>query len=408
MAAHGTARTAPPAIAVAEYQARIARTQEDMAEERLDALLLTSEDNYRYLTGFDAPVWQNLTRPRYLVVPAAGPPILVVPAGNIVITERTTPWITDVRTWVAPDPVDDGVSLVVDALKAAAGPFGRIGAELGPESRLTMPVGDFLRIREGIAPAEVADGDAMLRRLRMVKSPAEIALMRYVSQLVSDAFEDLPDRLAVGDTERVAAARFQADVLAGGGEKIQYLVCTSGRNGYPCINLGPSDHALERGDVLIIDTGVSYAGYYCDFDRDYAFGPPCDEVRRAYDAVWRATEAGIAAAQPGATTTDVWRAQAEVIAEANGVPLTKEGFGAGRFGHGVGLRMCEPPSNSPDDETVLTPNMTLTIEPGIPFTAHGRDGPERKILVHEENMVVTEDGADLLTRRAPPEIPVIG
>ena len=284
---------------------------------------------------------------------------------------------------------------------------GRIGAELGPESRLTMPVGDFLRIRDGIAPAEVGDGDAMLRRLRMVKSTAEIALMRYVCQLVSDAFEGLPGRLSEGDTERVAAARFQTDVLAGGGEKIQYLICTSGRNGYPCINLGPTDHALERGDVLIIDTGVSYAGYYCDFDRDYSFGPPCDEVKRAYDAVWRATEAGIAAARPGATTTDVWRAQAEVIAEADGVPLTKEGFGAGRFGHGVGLRMCEPPSNSPDDETVLLPNMTLTIEPGIPFTVPGPDGPERKILVHEENVVVTEDGGDLLTRRAPREMPEI-
>ncbi len=169
MATNGTARAAPPAISVAEYQARIAAAQEAMAEERLDALLVTSEDNYRYLSGFDAPVWQNLTRPRYLVLPRAGAPILILPAGNTVIAERTTPWIDDVRTWVAPDPVDDGVSLVVDALKACAGPSARIGAELGPESRLTMPVGDFLRIRDGIAPAEVVDGDAKIRRLRLVK-----------------------------------------------------------------------------------------------------------------------------------------------------------------------------------------------------------------------------------------------
>ena len=402
------ARTPPPPIAAEEYQARTARVQERMAAERLDALFITSEDNYRYLTGFDAPVWQNLTRPRYLVVPGAGAPILIVPTSNTVITDRTVPWIGDVRTWVAPEPADDGVSLVVDALRASAGRFGRIGAELGPESRLTMPVADFLAIRERVAPAQLIDGDAMLRRMRMVKSPAEIAHMRYVCQLTSDAFEALPGQLAIGDTERTAAARFQADVLAAGGEKIVYLICTSGRDGYPCINLGPSDHALARGDVLVIDTGVSYAGYYCDFDRDYAFGMPCDAVLHAYDAVWRATEAGIAAARPGAGTADVWRAQAEVIAEASGIPLSREGFGSGRLGHGIGLRMCEPPSNNADDPTVLVPNMTLTIEPGMPFTVEGPDGPERKILVHEENLVVREDGPELLTRRAPREMPVIG
>jgi Xaa-Pro aminopeptidase len=270
-----------------------------------------------------------------------------------------------------------------------------------------MPVGDFLRIKSGIAPIETVDGDRLLRRQRMIKSSGEIALIRHVCQLVSRAFQALPERLAPGDSERVAAEKFQTEVLKNGGEKIVYLVCTSGRDGYPCINLGPSDHRLERGDVLIIDTGVSYEGYYCDFDRDYSFGPPCDEVRRAYDTVWRATEAGIRAARTGAQASDVWRAQAEVLAGASGEPLGRAGFGAGRFGHGLGMRMCEVPSNGPDDHTVLETDMTITIEPGLPFAVQGPDGPVRKILVHEENIVVTPDGGELLTERAPPEMPVI-
>ncbi len=70
--------------------------------------------------------------------------------------------------------------------------------------------------------------------------------------------------------------------------------------------------------------------------------------------------------------------------------------------------MCEPPSIHPDDETVIEPGMVLTIEPGVSFAAPGPDGSQNKVLVYEENIVVTEDGSELLTRRAPTEVPVIG
>ena len=399
--------SAPPPISADEHRQRLGAAQERMAELKLDALFVTSEDNYRYLTGFNAPVWQNLTRPRYCIVPSQGDPILIVPSGNQVIAAKSAAWIEDVRTWTAPNPEDDGVSLIVDALKACAGKHNRVGAELGRESRMTMPIGDFLRVRDGLGSIEVVDTDWMLRTLRMVKSNAEIALIRYVCQLVSQAFEALPGLIKSGDTEREVAAIFQTEVFNNGGEKIPYLICTSGNGGYPCINLGPSDHVLEQGDVLIIDTGVSHEGYYCDFDRDYSFGPPSDAVKHAYDAVWRSTEAGIAAARPGNRTCDIWQAQAEVLAEAQGTEVNREGFGAGRYGHGLGMRMCEPPSNSPVDEEVLVENMVLTIEPGLPFIVGGRNGSERKILVHEENVVVTPQGGELLTRRAPREMPVI-
>jgi Xaa-Pro aminopeptidase len=398
----------PDDITVDEYKDRVARVQARMTAERLDALLITSEDNYRYLTGFDSPTWQNLTRPRYCVVPRTGDPVLIVPASNTVIADRTS-WVPDVRSWMAPCPADDGVSLVIDALKDCVGGFDRVGAELGPESRLTMPVGDFLRIKEAVAPVEIVDGDWLLRRRRMVKSPAEVAHMRHVAQVVSQAFEALPGSLYVGQSEWEACRALQVDLLRRGVEKIVYLVGTSGWNGYQCINLGPSQTVLADGYVLIIDTGCSYKGYYCDFDREYSFGPPSDRIRRAYDIVWRATQAGIDAVRPGRRTSDIWQAQAQSIAAdkdklGNGVEMPS----TGRLGHGVGLRMCEPPSIHPDDDTVLEPGMTLTIEPGIAFVGPGRNGPEKKVMIHEENVLVTEDGCELLTRRAPPEMPVVG
>jgi Xaa-Pro aminopeptidase len=111
--------------------------------------------------------------------------------------------------------------------------------------------------------------------------------------------------------------------------------------------------------------------------------------------MWRATEAGIAAARPGATCEDVFRAIAAVCAEAGSL-----GNNVGRMGHGLGLQLTEPPSNMPGDATVLEPGVVLTIEPGIEY-APG------KMIVHEENLVVRDGGAELLTDRAPREMPTI-
>lgn len=159
--------------------------------------------------------------------------------------------------------------------------------------------------------------------------------------------------------------------------------------------MGPTDRPTDPGDVLIIDTGSTFDGYYCDFDGNYTFGRPSDAARHANEAVWDATEAGIAAARPGATTSDIWRAMMRVL-EANG----SLGNNVGRMGHGLGLQLTEPPSNMPGDETSIVADMVLTIEPGMEY-APGR------MIVHEEDIVVRDGGAELLTRRAPREMWVI-
>src|SRR6185312_13857382 len=112
------------------------------------------------------------------------------------------------------------------------------------------------------------------------------------------------------------------------------------------------------------------------------------------DLLWLATEAGIAASVPGNTAADVFHAQAKVLEDA-GIVLGN----VGRFGHGLGKVMTEYPSNKPIDKTVLRPGTVLTIEPSAMYD-------EGKILVHEEDLVVTEDGPVLLTRRAPREMAI--
>ena len=146
---------------------------------------------------------------------------------------------------------------------------------------------------------------------------------------------------------------------------------------------------------MIIDTGTVYDGYFCDFDRNYAFGTASDVAKQAHDTVYRSTDAGFAAARPGATTSDVWQAMWSVL-EAGGA----QGNDVGRMGHGLGAQLTEWPSLTPSDNTPLQPGMVITLEPGMEF-APG------KMMVHEENIVVTADGAEYLSKRAVAELPVV-
>lgn len=376
-----------------EFELRAERARKLLTASQLDALFVTTEPNIRYFSGFDSQFWASPTRPWFVVVPREGLPIAVIPE----IGERgmAATWIRDIRTWPAPQPEDDGVSLLADTLSSVSRRFGRIGAELGHETQLRMPANDFLRVRQAISPLEIADATPVLRSLRGVKSESEIEKIRYVCQITSAAYEALPGKLKLGDTERDACRKMRIDVLERGADSSPYLVGVSGEGGYDNIIMGPTDRVIREGDILIIDTGTTFDGYYCDFDRNYAFGRPSDEARRAHEIVYDATDAGIAAARPGATTTEVWRAMMQIL-EAGGSIRNN----IGRLGHGLGMQLTEWPSNKLGDDTEIFPGMVLTIEPGMEFSPG-------KMMVHEENIVITESGAELLTRRAPPQMPVI-
>ena len=185
------------------------------------------------------------------------------------------------------------------------------------------------------------------------------------------------------------------DLLKRGADNTPFMVSASGPDGYDNIIMGPTDRRLENGDLLIIDTGTTFDGYYCDFDRNFAFGYASDNARKAYETVFKSTDAGFATAKPGATTSDIWRAMWTVL-EAGGA----EGNDIGRMGHGLGIQLTEWPSNTATDNTELKPGMIMTLEPGMTYD-------QGKQMVHEENILITESGAVMLSKRAAPELPLI-
>ena len=388
------ARELPP-FTRAEFGARAERVRRLMTRARLDAVLVSTEANLGYLSGFASQLpWLTPARPWYFLLPRVGEPVGIIPDSGV-DAWRATSWVVALHTWRSPNPENEGLDLIAAAIGSLKRRYGRIGFELGPETRLGFPVADLLRLKDMIRPAEMADGSGVLREARMIKSPAEIARIRRAARIACDAFDALPTAFEAGWSERDAMRWMQAETLHRGADKAPFMMVRSGRGAISSLYLGPTGRRPRRGDVMLIDAGCVYDGYSCDFDRLFSFGPPSDEVKRAHDALWQATEAGIGAARPGNTAEDVFLAQAGALEEA--------GFGRpkmGRFGHGLGRIITEPPSNKLGDRTKLRPGMVLTIEPGVSL------GPER-LLVHEENLAITEDGNRLLTRRARRRMAVI-
>jgi len=375
-----------------EYEIRVAGAQALMADDDVDAMLLTTEPDFRYFTGFLTPFWLSPTRPWFLVVPAAGNPVAVIP--EIGRPLLSTSWIDDLRTWPAPRPVDDGVTLLGEVLREVADRRGAIGVPMGHGTQLRMPLADFDRLRMAHGELQFVDATSIVRSLRMVKSGREVAKIAQICSIVSNAFDAVPGMLGVGMTERDAFRRFRMALLAAGADEVPYLVGASGP-GFANIIGPPGDRVMVPGDLLMFDTGAVWDGYYSDFDRYFVFGAPDDRAAAAYRTVWAATEAGLDMLRPGATARDVWHAMAVVLERDRG----RVGE-VGRMGHGLGSQLTEWPSISPGDDTVITEGMVLTLEPGMEW-APG------KLMVHEENVVIRGDGPQLLSRRAAPELPSI-
>lgn len=376
-----------------EYIARTAKAQAQMARDGLSGLLLMTEAEVRYFSGFQTLFWQSPTRPWFLFVPATGKPVAIIPEIGAALMRRC--WIDDIRTWSAPSPTDDGISLLTELLAPHANRGDTVGVLKGHETSLRMPLGDYERLLMHLPGLKIKDATTLVRALRMVKSEAEIKKLAHICKIGSRTFAKVPEFAKKGTPLEEVFRAFRREALLQGADDVPYLVGGADQGGYDDVISPPTQRPLQTGDILMLDTGATWDGYFCDFDRNFAIGTADDLSRHAYDVLWRATEAGMTAARPGATCRDLFRAMQSVIAE-----LDDQGGDVGRLGHGLGMQLTEWPSHAAFDTTVIEENMMLTLEPSLGY-GNGR------IMVHEENIVVRKDGAELLSTRAAPELPVI-
>jgi Xaa-Pro aminopeptidase len=377
----------------AEYEERIKKARQLMHENKLEMLLVTSPQNFRYFTGLDSYFWESPTRPWFLLLSLNHDPVAIIPSIGVTSLKKT--WIQNIKTWQSPNPDDEGVTVLKDTILSIQSNKCMVGCEMGLESHLRMSINDFQKLNANLANHSFVDASQLIWKLRMIKSENEISKIKNIVSIASKVFDELPKHLQIGQSEIEVCKIMKKALLDHGADHTLYMSCASGPGGYNQIICDPTEKKLQEGDILIIDTGTTLDGYFCDFDRNFGFGKIAKSAGLAYDVVWEATEAGMKKAKPGATCADVSNAMHSI--------LQKEGLASnsiGRMGHGLGLHLTEPPSIMPNDHTVLQENMVIAIEPCFEY-APGL------MLVHEENLLITKNGCERLTSRTPQNIPII-
>jgi len=374
-----------------EFERRLAQAQAAMAAADLDALLLTTETEVRYFTGYLTRFWESPTRPWFLIVPASGKPVAVIPSIGAALMGQT--WIEDIRSWSAPDLADDGVSLLGETLRELTPDRGRIGVPDGHETHLRMPLADFRRVEDLLQQRQITGDAGIMRRLRMVKSAAEIAKIETACAIAGRAFERVPEIAGAGVPLDDVFRRFQMLCLEEGADWVPYLAGGAEQGGYADVISPARPVPLAAGDVLMLDTGMVWDGYFCDYDRNWSVGGATSAVQTAHAQLIEASDAAFDIARPGVTAAELYHAMNDVLTRG------AEATDAGRLGHGLGMSLTEWPSLIAHDHTPLKPGMVLTLEPGIAVGG--------KIIVHEENIVITDGAPRFISPRIGPEIAML-
>lgn len=369
----------------AEFYQRTEKTQKLMYERGLDAILLCTEAEVRYYTGFRSLFWQSPTRPWFVIIPKSGKPIAVIPEIGRDLMERT--WVDEIITWPSPRREDDGVSLLVKVLKGS----NKIGLLKGEEASLRMPLNDFETLNSKINGSFIDCSD-LVKEVRLVKSELEINIIRQVCSIASCAFDRAHQLFHIDQPLDQAFRDFKIALLEAGAEEVPYLVGGAGQDGYSDVISPPSNQLLKNGDILMLDTGSSLKGYFCDFDRNWAIGKASNLAKTAYSKLYNATEVALKKIRPGMTCAQVFSLINSSLGEGDS--------DIGRMGHGLGIQLTEYPSLMLNDKTVLRENMVITIEPSLSYG----DG---LMMVHEENICIRDGEPELLTKRAAEELPVL-
>ncbi len=291
--------------------------------------------------------------------------------------------VADVRVRLLGDH-DDPAVLVRDVLRE----FGISGqARIALSDRaLAETVVAVQRLVEGARFLSATD---LLRPLRRIKSPQEMALLRRAGEITEAAFAVVLAMLKPGMTELdiIAEVDYQLQRHGSLGPSFPTTLYCSGPR-HPLIfgkRTETQNRVLLPPVAVLFDFGAIYEGYCYDFGRTVAFGEPPEDLRRYFDLVMASQAAGIAALRVGATCEQADAAARAVIAEAGLGNLFRH-----RLGHGIGLDVHEPPFLTAGDSTVLEEGMTFTVEPSITTF----DGFSARV---EDVVAVGADGGEPLT-----------
>jgi len=346
-----------------------------MQSASLDALVLNPGPTLTYLTGL---VFHLSERPTVLLVSPPADPALILAELEILKAKQSQVPVNPFTYNDNPDSWQVAFNKAVQALRLDG---KRIGVE--PE-RLRVLELNFL---ENAAPgANFVSAAALLANLRMQKDGQEIAAMRKAVQIAQQALLATMPFIKAGVTEHQVATELTLNLLrAGSDPQIPFSPIVSSGPNSANPHASPGERKLTTGDLLVIDWGAAYAGYFSDLTRTFAIGQVSPEFEEIAKIVGEANAAGRSTARPGITAGMVDQAARAVITRANYGPYFHH-----RVGHGLGMEGHEPPYMYGENQLVLAEGMSFTVEPGIYLADRGG-------VRIEDDVVITKDGAETLS-----------
>lgn len=385
---------------VEEVRRRRTRLEIEMTRRNVDAIVVASEANVLYLSGYHTNTWGNKARPIALIFIPGRLTVCVLSAGEAE-SAREHGVELEIRPYVDALLVETDGYTELEFIRAAGEEIAEILSGLGRPLRVGFELGSHflpglswtsitsIGVRLG-SLMHMLDATPILWSLRQTKTAFELARLRAVAQVLGEAYTRFERVAAPGSTERQLRRVFAAAAAESGADRVGYtsVVADIERGALAA----PSDRRWEKGHLLMIDAGIVLDGYWADFSRIYASGAITPDQARGYRGLLESLQRGRAIVRPNISAASVVRALTEA---GERQPVF------GRAGHGIGLDLTEPPSLHPAEPTELRPGMSLCLEPNQLVPGIG-------YLAAEEEVVVTEMGCEPLSPSFPSALKVLG
>ncbi|MFG1207243.1 Xaa-Pro peptidase family protein [Xanthobacter flavus] len=361
----------------------LSRQAAAMREQGIDAIVSCSPENFAYAAGFVVPS-QPLLRHRHAMAVVSADAAL-----NLFVVDMEESTVVreapGVPLTIWKEFSDDAMSELATMLRGLGLSGGRIGIEMD-----YLPAGDFARLSAALPGVTFVPAEHLLSRLRQIKTPGEVALLRRLARIADQAIGDTLSALKPGDTELDIAAYLTRNIYELGAEHFKLLITATGeRSQLP--NVGPTDRKLVRGDVCRVEIFSVIGGYQAGVCRTaYVEEPPpmAEEVWQVMvDCKYRLLDL----AKPGADCLEIYNDFVGRLKAHNLPPISF-------VGHGIGLHLHEDPYlgatpllGQPGKSAALEENMVLGFEPLCYRTGYGF-GVQNKDL-----MLITATGSELLS-----------
>jgi Xaa-Pro dipeptidase len=354
-----------------------------MRAHGLDALISCSPENFAYAAGFVVPS-QQLIRHRHamVIVTAFGKPAIFGVDMEATTIARREP---DVPTRIWAEFTDDAMTVLASQLTDLGLAEARIGIEMD-----YLPVGDFARLQKALPHTRFERCEQILARLRQIKTPEEIALLRRLSRIADQAITDALAAVKAGDTEMDIAGHLTRNVYQLGAEHFKLMIVATGeRSRLP--NVGPSERKLQRGDVCRVEIFAVIGGYQAGVCRTAVVQeapPKAEEIwKHLVDCKYQIMDM----VKPGASCRAIYDAFIAKLSKLNLPPISF-------VGHGIGLHLHEDPYlgktpilGKPGSDAPIEQGMVFGFEPLCYETGYGFG------MQNKDMLLVTGTGSDLLS-----------